>query len=108
MARRSSYSRSGRVGNRFRRVDRKKKKFLILVVDALVIDLERVDRKRAQAKKKDKSKDIMIKNLLEKITVVNCADRNRWSEIKTKAINTRYQIVWGCLIWTGYISNGSC
>ena len=36
----------------------------------------------------------MIKNLLEKITVVNCADRDRWNEIKTEAINTRYQIVW--------------
>ena len=36
----------------------------------------------------------MIKNLFEKITVVNCADRDRWNEIKTEAINTRYQIVW--------------
>ena len=36
----------------------------------------------------------MIKYLFEKITVVNCADRDRWNKIKTKAINTRYQIFW--------------
>ena len=35
-----------------------------------------------------------MKNLFEKITVVNCADRDRWNEIKTEDINTRYQIVW--------------
>lgn len=36
----------------------------------------------------------MIKNLLEKITAINDADRDRWNKIKTEAINTRYQIVW--------------
>ena len=36
----------------------------------------------------------MIKNLLEKITAVNYADRDRWNKIKTETINTRYQIVW--------------